>query len=497
MRNYMLGLAVATVWLVGCSEYAAGVCCTSEADCNNLGIVELRGCQMGQACSNNHCINAQCTTSLDCSEVTPICAAGLCLAACSEDADCALTEGKSYCGSGRCVACVDNLQCGGNQPFCDVSTSECRGCAQDSECGEGVCRTAEATCVAVEDVVYVTQNGNDSGPCTKFSPCGSLPVALLHLDSQRNTIRIVGPSLAIGPVAVHINVAVYIKGDSTRVAGPSTPPEVTVDVASTIGVSIEGLDLRHPLSQALNVDAGARVHVLSSTVEGAYVRGGGVLTASDVEFVNNDPDSSSSLVCRDSTLNITSSRFYGGDLYATDCMTSVSSSRFENRASLFLYRGISTIQNNILIAENAPLPLMTVDFPAGITRIYHNTLVDVIGTSPVSSLFFSCRGDADVSNNIFVARSRDPFVVDPDRRCAIRHSLFDDLIDPGLATGEGNRIAPFATVFANLANQRFEPAPDSQARGAGEDLGIQQDFAGGRRPMPTGSAPDVGAYEVP
>ncbi|HET9991435.1 MAG TPA: DUF1565 domain-containing protein [Kofleriaceae bacterium] len=80
--------------------------------------------------------------------------------------------------------------CANPMPVCDTSSTTCRACYNDGECGSDVCSEWTGLCVAEPDALYVKNGGNDAGTCTRTQPCSSITRALALVDATRFTIKV-------------------------------------------------------------------------------------------------------------------------------------------------------------------------------------------------------------------------------------------------------------------------------------------------------------------
>jgi Cys-rich repeat protein len=108
------------------------------------------GLLSGQACSPTEVgppTPEPCSISEPCADGL-VCAAGTCVAPCSDDS-CGAT---GFCdeNTGTCVQCRDNVDCPDGQ-VCNAFTRECTsdvaGCTGDQDCDRGLCDTARGACV--------------------------------------------------------------------------------------------------------------------------------------------------------------------------------------------------------------------------------------------------------------------------------------------------------------------------------------------------------------
>ena len=130
-------------------------------------------------------------------------------------------------------------------------------------------------------------------------------------------------------------------------------------------------------------------------------------------------------------------------------------------------------------------------------RVEHNTIVEIAGEGPGwAVLGFGGEPTAQtlqLRNNIIYVR--DLKYVSNAGGFAHDHNLFYPAGKTvlGFALGRDERVAD--PRFADLPARDLHLSPDSPAIDAGADLGYTFDFEG--RPVPTGPAPDLGAFEAP
>jgi len=212
------------IMLAACTKAVPGVCCTDAADCNEIGIDDVRSCSDGLVCIEHECSvppPGACTTDLDCGAAAPHCAS-----------------------DGACVVCVESDQCSETAPVCDDVTHDCRGCAADEECASEVCDTANGKCALDSDVAYASPTGSDAAPCTRGERC-SITHAFAVTTPTRRIVK-----LASGTYSA----ALTISDKSVRVLGTgatlSTPPSglPPFSVKSNGTLEVLGLAIRHPFA---------------------------------------------------------------------------------------------------------------------------------------------------------------------------------------------------------------------------------------------------------
>lgn len=171
VRQLALSVAAA-VALAGCGKTAnPAVCCTDRADCASIGAEEdNRPCPTALACVDHECVVADCSTQ-GCPADEPVCnpVSNAC-EGCTSNVDCANSgdQGRCLAESGACVQCLTSSDCGPSVPVCE--SNGCRKCARDSECDSGACAD-DGTCVPDVSIVFVNPVGNDTGDCSRASPC--------------------------------------------------------------------------------------------------------------------------------------------------------------------------------------------------------------------------------------------------------------------------------------------------------------------------------------
>ncbi len=195
---------------------AAGVCveCGVNADCVNpsvpvcdpatqtcVGCVDNRDCHDASKplCDPVTHTCAQCIQDAQC-PAGQVCRNDACIAGCTAQHPCPI---GSVCNpqNGQCVACVDDGQCGGATPKCDVATHTCvqclpgaadtcapgeycrtdfvceRGCKGNSDCPSGQCKADHSCSACSQDAQcaagQICSAGTCIAACSKTNPCGT------------------------------------------------------------------------------------------------------------------------------------------------------------------------------------------------------------------------------------------------------------------------------------------------------------------------------------
>ena len=114
---------------------------------------------------------------------------------CMGDPDCpaatphCLLEGGPL---GVCVGCIDSSDC--TEPgkaSCDPDTRTCRSCVEHTDCASMAC-LPDGTCGTDDNVIYVDENGTDTGTCTVGARCKSIAYAYELVTATRFHIKLSG-----------------------------------------------------------------------------------------------------------------------------------------------------------------------------------------------------------------------------------------------------------------------------------------------------------------
>ncbi|MBM4398030.1 MAG: hypothetical protein FJ087_20375, partial [Deltaproteobacteria bacterium] len=125
----------------------AGESCLPDGTCGTCS--EDAHCPTGKHCSEGRCVN--CVDSLDCpGDLVCRRDLDLCLGWCNADDQCIKNPAKPACflAYGSCVECTADVHCGGGKPACDQSSRVCVACTSNAQCGgeKPVC-LAKSKCV--------------------------------------------------------------------------------------------------------------------------------------------------------------------------------------------------------------------------------------------------------------------------------------------------------------------------------------------------------------
>ncbi len=465
-------------------------CCATAETCAAAGLTdELRPCEVGQACKAYECVAAECTTSAECtSPEAPTCLHGLCAAGCAVDDDCAGVAGRPRCDvvDATCVGCTSSDQCPADRAICDADTRSCRGCTADDQCASGVCIEATGRCAADEEIIYVTEAGTDAGTCPRSAPCKTMAFVMPQTGPIRSVIRILGADFHLGNNTIFLSGGVSIDGSNTTLTSAARPVIHAHGPANLEGVRLASDDIS---SLLIDVSAGGILGLAQATLElgSINVSVGAMLDIKNVRLVDGklECDPGSKLTMKASRLE--------ESLLRSSCEIVMSGNRLElpydALSSIFFFGSVQRIENNLFIGDypNNTLILLAAS-PQ--TAFRFNTIVN---TSAITGAGYAvnCQEGTDMTGNIIAYNSTTPV------SCATRHSLFDAAGVQEVGRGIGNRSADVMTFFKDRQAGDFHLSPNSPAIGFGEPGLVTADLDGNARPMPTGSLPDVGAYEAP
>lgn len=170
-----------------CTRPNPAVCCLDQADCDEVGIGDVRGCAEGLACVDHQCEVPSCAEA-GCSASAPVCNTTTdgC-DPCTDSSECTRFDMTPLCEptSGSCVQCLTADDCPSTAPICDAYA--CRAPATDDDCPSGAL-DADLRCVPESDVVYLDPNGTDVGSCNRAVPCKTLTYGVSQTALTRSHI---------------------------------------------------------------------------------------------------------------------------------------------------------------------------------------------------------------------------------------------------------------------------------------------------------------------
>lgn len=480
--------------LTACAKHNPDACCTSPDQCQRVGLDQMYACAGGKVCDlDGACIAPQCATSADCtSPDAAICVGQLCVPSCTMDVDCSGMAGRPYCASdGTCVACVMDSQCTPDAPVCDQATHSCRGCTRDAECPDNLCLEADGTCASESQAAYVFAFGTDSGTCSKSAPCATLGYAL---GQTKSIIHIDGSNLSLGSATLTIGKPVYIDATNTTLSGgPSSGAAIAISVVGQ--VTLGNVVLSPAGATAVSVGSSATLRLFGSSTTGTLSTSNGAIAIVQSKF--DGASGAQAVSCTSGTVSVeTSSLTNVAWINSQNCDVTVRKSRFETGGpTVTTMGGKVTVEDNLFVETVADADSMSVQTAAPGTTVRFNTFVNTAAVS-ADGAALACDATVDATSNIFAYGSMHPNAYSP--TCPTRYSLYDTVALAQYTTGQGDRVGDATTFFKDAAHGDYHLAANSPALMSGEPgLAVSEDLDGNPRPSPSGTPPDIGAFESP
>jgi parallel beta-helix repeat protein len=171
----------------------------------------------------------------------------------------------------------------------------------------------------------------------------------------------------------------------------------------------------------------------------------------------------------------------------------------EPGGGVLLFGGPITFTNNLVYSNTSTMGgdgLAILNGGAETVRLYHNTLADNGGITS-TAVYLSAEGPVYLMNNLIVGYgtaitgggTAGAILADYNGFWSNAHTY-----GPSLAPGAHDVTGD--PLFANRAGRDYHIALSSPMAGTGVDLGVLLDYDGHARPLPAGTMPDIGAYEV-
>lgn len=446
-------------------------CCTSEADCLNVGLPVGTLCDEGLLCRGNRCVEQACSGTADCDVTAPYCVTtdeGRCSEACTADSQCpglAQSDADQFCVAGGCVQCRESSDCDAAAPLC--ADGRCVTCAAHADCASGVC--AGGTCAAEDEIAYVSTTGSPASECTPSSPCNSVIRAIAVSPPRRYVL--------IDSGTYSSTSAIILSGARTLIGRGAGRPVLT---RSTDGAIIEdgvGADLKLEHIEIF----GAR-GMSPNDGNGILCRSGSTkFELADMTVRMNASSGfagSCSLVA--SSSHFDDNGYDGVQLIASTATIERCTANGNGGAGLFLDAGTFTVSNTV-VARNARMGVEL--YATGPGNVFEfNTVIDNGRAAQNPSGGFDCNlqgaGSGTIANNI-IARNL-PFQT---TGCVVANSLIID-----------DDIAPLKFKSPDAAPYDYHIQPGSTAVDFGGTSTIKIDMDGEARPA--GAANDIGADEL-
>lgn len=310
-------------------------------------------------------------------------------------------------GTETCVACTANEHCPRNSlPFCDTTVNECVECLVNADCDSELC--VDQKCVAPEDVVYVTEDGDDARDCSKAAPCAKLDRALkLNPKYIKATGRLDDPMMG---AKIDRSVTIFgVPGGTTLVrsmAGPVVEVTKTATVLSMLDLEIVG-DAPGGAGNGMDIKDGAtvkltRVNARKNTLLGIFVEKGTLVMRDSNVFENTGIG----VVVKDGSLESTNSTFYKNTGVAAiqtqtnGTLTMKDSKVYQNAIGVQVMGGTATIDHSWIYSNTGSAGIVSIN-PSILTirssvlsgNTGLNGALDVAGVFTIKNNIISANGN--------------------------------------------------------------------------------------------------------
>jgi len=354
--------------------------------------------------------------------------------------------------------------CAAPTPVCDISTTTCVQCVENTDCLSQVCSPqhtcvecvtddncdsklclAGNKCAASEDVVYVGgDNPTSNALCSLESPCQNLDQGLLAL-ALRKYIKVTGP--IVEPKEATLtdkNVTLYGRsgakisrtgfGEVLIIKGMMTPAVTLMDLEIEGNSGASGRDCVEIADKASVTMVRVDVHGHGQAGVSLYSTGKLVMTDSKVH-----DNMLEGVAVASGTVEIRHSWLYGnkgnGGVYTMSSTTAtIESSVITANVGMFgaSIAGNYTIRNNIISANgNSSVTVAGVDLNSASGVFEFNTVADNATTGTDQGISCGAAG-VMISNNILTGNTV--------TGCIVTYSLTDPLLAdiPGIGNMKGD-----------------------------------------------------------
>ncbi|HEY4178924.1 MAG TPA: hypothetical protein VGM90_18885 [Kofleriaceae bacterium] len=348
-------------------------------------------------------------------------------------------------GSDAMNECTTNVECTtAAKPTCDNHV--CRECRIDAECGaNGVC-LLDGTCAAEARILYVAPTGSGA-VCSAAAPC-SLDTSVASLSATKDVIKLAAATYTLTTsIKIKPAIPVTMAGEGATLVGGADPLNFMVE-SNGPGTTITGITFDE------------------QTWYAGYCEGGKV-TYSRTTWLNGGLGFFSTAQC-DFTLD-----------YSVVKTQAAYAGYFSNGASIVHIRNSMLVDNGT--AGNAN-PVFTIS-GTGTTGAVENT---TIAGNHGSTNSLVCVAGITARNVISFGNA-----APPTNECVVSYSD----IEAGYG-GANDHNVTLDPQFVSATDFHLQAA--SPVRGIGDPAAVLPlDVDLQVRPQPAGTAPDLGADEVP
>jgi len=404
-------------------------------------LVLLAGCRSILGIDEADPPRAECATSDDCADPTPVCLRP----------------------EGTCVQCTtaEAAACPGAAPICSAAHT-CVACNQHADCASQAC-LPDGSCANEAEVAYVDGGAPATATaCTRTAPCHQLAQALALIPARPYIKALTGTVTESGVVSIS-NREVTIVADPKAVLGRAGTGDCLRIEGGNVRVTIQDLALS-------NVAGGGAV---------VYVRDGEV-SLDRVEISNNG---GTAVRVQGGALRMSRSRVI--DNAQGGLSVESSTAVFEVVGNVFAANGNPGTSSGGVRIKPTQLPTNRLELNS-----FYGNLTGSGGAA------IDCDGQLVARNNLVSG----PPVVPPDQQiggtCAHAYSIFFQLPNGNTPAGSTNRTAD--PMFADPVGGDLHVRAGSPALGAADPATVldalsRLDIDGDPRTRPA----DIGADEVP
>jgi len=141
---------------------------------------------------------------------------------CTSNAECSAADPYCEPSAHICVECLTSADCATHpgEPQCNPTTFACQGCLVHTDCASGAC-LPEGTCGDESNVIYVSDQGLDTNPCTAAAPCKTIAHAITLLTQTRQYIKLSGA--LVESATILAKRATFLADPGTTLTGTADP----------------------------------------------------------------------------------------------------------------------------------------------------------------------------------------------------------------------------------------------------------------------------------
>ena len=456
--------------------------CDQSMECTAVGspicVPELFKCRPCTAGGGNQACAAR-------DETAPLCADNGACVVCIESLDCPATA--PICGDGDCAICelgdTGNADCAARDATLPVCSGEgrCVECIADNDCASTLCDTSTNTCVATGNVIFVAEDGADSGGCgMPGGPCATLggeDGALDKLIGERRFIRMAPGTYEENPTIVGETVRIFAEGADLASDDSGGAPALIIRDSD---VFIRGLTIRFGRGEgpAHGILCERAASDTTLRLDGVTIR-------------NNDGRGIEAEECAVDLRGVTIDNNERGGIAVEGARLDLVDSTVSNNddTGIEVQDADATIIGNYVIRNGVdgvtPVGGIDIEAASNSAIIEFNTIAanQASESGDIVRCFFSPETSRAANNIVFGNSGGEPVL-----NCNFTFSLIE-----GAETSNGNIADP--PMFVDAANNDFHLQSGSPGIDAGDPDSVPRPDQDGD-PRPLGAGFDMGADEV-